>query len=56
MRTLPNPGDPDMGLNPVQLSSDGQTLVAVMYQDVGADPVNQWIWKLAHLFGFSLHP
>ncbi len=32
--TLPNPGDPDLGHNPVQFSPDGHTLVSVIYVDV----------------------
>ena len=31
---MPNPGDPDLGHNPVQFSPDGHTLVSVIYVDV----------------------
>ena len=34
LHTLPNPGDPDLGRNPVQFSPDGHTLVSVIYIDV----------------------
>jgi WD40 repeat protein len=34
LHTLPNPGDPDLGHNPVQFSPDGHTLVSVIYIDV----------------------
>jgi hypothetical protein len=34
LHTLPNPGDPDRGLNPVQFSPDGHTLASVIYIDV----------------------
>jgi WD40 repeat protein len=34
LHTLPNPGDPDLGHNPVQFSPDGHTLVSVIYVDV----------------------
>jgi WD40 repeat protein len=34
LHTLPNPGDPDRGLNPVQFSPNGHTLVSVIYIDV----------------------
>ena len=34
LHTLSNPGDPDLGRNPVQLSPDGRTLVSVIYVDV----------------------